>query len=214
MISSRIRFIVGACAAVAAGAGTLVAGAPELKPVVAGTPRLLFSEDFSNDTLSKKWQAVKGTWKVDEGKLAGKELAADKHAAVLNLNIPNQDLIVEFDFEAKKGSWMALSFNKKRGHLWRMTANEKGFSLVKDKDKNDPKSKSLVMASATSPLKYGYTYRLQVEFKGDKIVIRSKDGSFSLSASHSDFNQLKPNIRFVMRGDSLKMDNLKVWALK
>ncbi len=188
--------------------------APSLKPVLAGKLHALEDTGFSESRLGPKWQAVKGEWKIEGGKLSGKELKSDKHAAVLNLNIPNKDLVIEFDFTVEAGKMFSLSFNKKQGHLWRLKADEKGFALVKDKDKKDPKSRPQVISTASPGLEVGKTYRLQTEFKGDEILIRSVDGSFKLGGRHPEFNQAKPNIRFVFTGESLAIDNLKVWELK
>jgi hypothetical protein len=54
---------------------------------------------------------------------------------------------------------------------------------------------------------------MQVEMAGPKVLVRLADGSAALSASHPDFDTDKPNYRFVMRGESLLLDNVKVWEL-
>ncbi len=214
MTLSRFGFVSVLATCVSLMSFSVMAGGPELKPKVAGATKLIYSSDFSEKALSKKYQAPKGDWRIEDGKLVGSELKADKHAAVLNLAIPNEDLIIEFDVTLNDGKMFALSFNKERGHLWRLKADANGFSLIKDKDKKNPKSKPQVMSTASPGMKKGKTYRLQVEMSKDRLVARSKDGAFVLEASHAEFAQPKPNIRFVLSGPSVAIDNLKVWELK
>ncbi|TWU31348.1 hypothetical protein [Novipirellula artificiosorum] len=59
----------------------------------------------------------------------------------------------------------------------------------------------------------GKWYTLQVEMLGDQVVAQTDNG-LVVKASHASLDTEKPNYRFVMRGDSLSLDDLTVWDLK
>lgn len=167
-------------------------------------------DDFSGDALSSDWVAAKGKWAIKDGALVGAELESDKHAAVLNLQKPNHNLVLQFDFVLQGVKGFALSFNHAKGHLWRVTINEEGAQLRKDLDKKDPTSKAIMMADAKTALEKGKTYTLTAEIVGDKVAVRIGD-AITLAGSHADFDTDKPNIRFVAQGELVVIDNVKVW---
>lgn len=192
----------------------LFAAEPALKPQLGKTGKLLLEENFSEGKLSEKWAVAKGKWEVNEkGALAGSELVADQHAAVLTLKQPNRNSIVQFDFTMDGVKQWAFSLNHASGHLWRLSVTEAGLSLMKDKDKKDPASKPVKLATSGIEWKQGETYTMQVEIVGPKVLVRLADGSATLSASHPALDTDKPNYRFVTRGESLLIKNVKVWSV-
>ena len=182
--------------------------APKLTIAKLGTP--IFSDDFSGDTLGKDWTGVKGRWEVKSGAIVGAELEADHHAGVLNLQKPNHNLVLQFDFVLQGAKGFSLSFNHSKGHLWRVTINEAGAQLRKDLDKKDPNSKTILMGDAKTALEKGKKHTLTAEVVGEKIAVRIGD-SISLEGSHAEFDTDKPNIRFVVQGESVVIDNVTVW---
>ncbi|MGV3483487.1 MAG: family 16 glycoside hydrolase [Planctomycetaceae bacterium] len=157
---------------------------------------------------------VKGDWKVQDGALVGRELPADKHAAVLNYQKKNRNSVVRFSFKfdgSTKG--FNLSLNHDKGHLFRVVVAPMALSIQLDKDKKDAASKPLVLATAKSKFEAGQWYTIQVEMLGDRVVAQTDNGAL-VEASHPKLDVDKPNYRFVMKGDSLAIDDLQIAEVK
>jgi hypothetical protein len=199
-------------AALTVGAISLSAG--ELKPTFATPGKLVVDESFDDAKLGKDWALVnvKGDWQIKEGVLTGAEKQADKHAAVLNFQRPNTDSIISIRFKLEGIETFNLSFNHAKGHLFRVIVGPDRLVLQKDKNKKDPKSKPIRMATAEGVFKKGCWFRLLVEVKGDKVVAQTSN-NLRVSGSHSDFATKKPNYRFVMKGQHLLIDDLKIWEV-
>ncbi len=206
------KFSSSTLAAVVAGATLLSLNlhAGDLKPVVAKPGKLVVEDSFDRAQLGKGFAAVKGDWKIDGGSLTGAEKASDKHAAVLNYARPNTDSIVALRFQFDGASTFHLSFNHAKGHLFRVVVNPDGLVLQKDKDKKDPKSKTVSMAKAEGKFESGHWHSMLVEVHGDQVIARTDNG-LKVAGSHSDFLTQKPNYRFIVRGKSIKLDDLKIW---
>lgn len=171
------------------------------------------ADSFDKSKLGKKWVVAKGEWKVVGGAISGKELPADKHAAVLNFQQPNTDSAIQFSFKLDGAKGFNLSFNKARGHLFRVAVAGDGLTITLDKDKKDPKSRPQRLAKAGGKFEQGEWYTMLVVVEGPGVSVKTDNG-LSVSASHSTLSQAKPNYRFVMRGASLQLDDVKVWPLK
>lgn len=171
----------------------------------------LMSDDFSAaGPLKAPWTMPKGKWEAKDGVLVGAEIKADKHAAVLHYDKKIHNLIVQFDYELKGAQFLHLSFNHAKGHLWRLMITDKEIRLQKDKNKKDPTSKAEVAAKANFSSKPGERHTVTVEIVGEQIVARVGD-NITLKAANPAFDTEKPNIRFIVRGDSALIDNVKAW---
>lgn len=171
----------------------------------------LMIDNFSADTpLKSPWTMPKGKWEVKDGALVGSEIKADNHAAVLHYNKKNHNLIVQFDYEMKGAQFLHLSFNHAKGHLWRLMITDKEIRLQKDKDKKNPNSKAEVVAKTNFTSKPGERHTVTVEIVGPQIVAHVDD-KITLKASNSVFDTEKPNIRFIVRGESVLIDNFIAW---
>jgi hypothetical protein len=170
-------------------------------------------QDFDSE-ISKPLTAVKGEWQVVDGVLLGKELESDAHAAVLNYQQKNRNSIVRFSFKVE-GSTKGFNFslNHSKGHLFRVTVAPTAMTISLDKDKKDASSKVIKLATAKGKFEQGVWYTMQVEMKGDKVVAQTDNG-ICLEASHVSLDTDKPGYRFVMKGDSLSIDDLHVTKLK
>jgi len=169
------------------------------------------SDDFSTDgSLKSPWTMPKGKWEVKDGTLWAAEVKADKHAAVLHYNKKSHNLIVQFDYELNGAQFLHLSFNHAKGHLWRLMITDKEIRLQKDKNKKDPSSKTEVAAKASFVSKPGERHTVTVEIVGPQIVARIDD-KVTLKASNPAFDTEKPHIRFIVRGESVLIDNVKAW---
>jgi len=177
------------------------------------TGDITLKETFDG-SMPKPFQSVKGEWTVQDGSLSGKELASDQHAAVMNVQKKNRDSVVRVSFQfegATKG--FNFSLNHKGGHLFRVVVAPSGLRVNLDKDKKDPASKAVALGSAKVKFKAGEWYTLQVEMKGERVVAQTDNGAI-IEISHAKLDTDKPNYRFVMKGDSLKLDDLMVWDWK
>ena len=178
---------------------------PVQTPFVAQT----FDSEFS-----KPFVAVKGEWKIIDGVLVGKELKADKHAAVLNFQKSNRNSVVRFSFKLDgETKGFNFSLNHAKGHLFRVNVTPEAMSVNLDKDKKDPASKAVVLGTAKGKFEQGKWYTMQVEMQGEKVVAQTDNG-LSVEATHASLDTDKPNYRFVMKGDSLSIDDLQIWELK
>ncbi len=181
-----------------------------IEPSIATIGSAIANESFDGD-LTPSMQPVKGDWKTIEGVLVGKELAADKHAAVLNYQKKNRDSVVRFSFKVdNKTEGLSLSLNHSGGHLFRVVVSPSKLTINLDKDKKDPQSKPLVLDSAKGEFEQGKWYTMQIEMVGDRVVAQTDNG-ISVKAAHPKLDTDKPNYRFVMRGESLSIDDLQIW---
>ncbi len=183
-----------------------------IKPALGKPGAVQVTESFDKD-LAAPMSAVKGEWKVSDGVLTAKELSADKHAAVLNYQLPNRNSIVRFSFKLS-GSTQGLSFslNHAAGHLFRVVVTPSELAINLDKDKNDPDSKAIVLDKAKAQFDQDNWHTLQIEMLDDSVVAQSDNGAMA-KAQHASLDTDKPNYRFVMKGDSLSIDDLSIAKL-
>jgi hypothetical protein len=183
-----------------------------IKPLLGTTASPTITETFDTEVPSVA-RSAKGAWEVVDGVLIGKELTADKHAAVLSYTKPNHNSIVRFSFKVggdTKG--FNFSLNHKGGHLCRVVVAPTKMTINLDKDKKDPKSKAKILATAKGDFSKNQWHTMQVELVGDKVVAQVDNGVVA-KASHEKLDTNKPGYRWVMRGDSLSIDDLHIWEL-
>lgn len=170
-----------------------------------------FEDTFDRNDLGPNWAAVKGDWKIIDGSLAGKEKKEDSHAAVVNCNRPNHNSTIEFSFKLDGTDGFHLSFNHAKGHLFRVIVGKDSVTIRTDKDKKDPASKSVALASADAKIAQGKWHTMRAELDGQQVKVQIDD-NVTLKGSHPSLDVDKPNYRFVMRGATLLLDNVKIWA--
>lgn len=184
--------------------------AAELKPTFAKPGAIIAEDGFSDSAPGKSWSVAKGTWVVKDGALVGAEKPEDKHAAVLTLAKPNHNSILRFSFKLDGTDGLALSFNHAKGHLFRIAVSPTGIAANMDKDKKDPKSKALPLGKAAGKFERGQWYTMLVEVQGSRIAVQTDNG-VKLEASNPGIDVDKTGYRFVMRGASLLLDDVKAW---
>ncbi len=186
----------------------------DISPVLAKPGTVMLNDDFDGETLGKEWAAAKGEWKIKDGAIAAKELKADEHAAVLTCKLKNRDSIVRFSFKLDgSANGLHFSLNHAKGHLFRVIVAPTGLTVRTDADKKDKTIKSELIAEAKAKFEQGKWYTLQVEMVGDRVVAMTDNG-LKVSGQHPRLDTEKPNYRFVMRGETLSIDDLKIWAAK
>lgn len=184
--------------------------AADLKPLLNQPGKLVVDEKFAGDALPGSWGGVQGDWQVRDGAVVGKEKASDEHAAVLFLNQPHRDAIVRFSFKLDGAKGFNLSFNQLKGHLFRVTVAADGLTLSKDKDKKDPKSKAIQLGKASGKFETGKWHTLLLETKGSKVSVQADNGA-KVEGSHPELDVEKTGYRFIVRGESLRLSDVKVW---
>lgn len=184
-----------------------------IEPKIGTLGATVFETSFDS-AISDPLKAVKGEWAVADGVLVGKELASDKHAAVLNLQKKNRDSVIRFSFKCDgETDGVQLSLNRQGGHLFRVGVAGNSVSITLDKNKKDPNSRAMKVATATGRFEKGKWYTLQVEMKANRVVVQTDNGLL-LEATNHKLDTDKPNYRFVMRGSSIAIDDLSVWEVE
>ncbi|QDU01303.1 hypothetical protein V6x_09820 [Gimesia chilikensis] len=183
-----------------------------LKPALVKTGQPTQSEAFDQKKLGKQWAVNKGEWTVSEDQLVGKELPADKHAAVLTWKLPNRNSTLRCSFQLKDAKFFHLSLNHPKGHLFRVMIDKNGMILRTDKDKKDPQSKPITLAKAQGKLDPNQWYTLQLEMQGDQVVAQLDNG-LKVAGQHPSLDSQKTGYRFVLKGDTLLLDDMAVWNL-
>lgn len=185
----------------------------DLQPTLASPGSVTLDESFSGAELGKNWVANKGAWQIKDGALVGREKKEDMHAAVLTLQQPNRNSIIRFSFQLDGATGFNLSFNHAKDHLFRVAVSDTGLTLTKDADKKDPDSKPKALAKASGKFDSGQWHTLLVEIEGDKVSVQSDNGA-KLDVREPTLDVEKTGYRFVMRGESLLLDDIKVWNVE
>ena len=180
-------------------------------PILVNAPKAM-EEDFSTAKAGKAWVAAKGTWEVLEGALKGIEKESDNHAAVMTLRAPHTDSAVSFRFQLAGSKGFSLSYNHPKGHLFRVNFTGANIQIRTDKDKNDPASKSELIAQSATKLKQGQWYTVLCETKGDKVALQI--AGVKVEGSHAALAQPKTGYRFVLKGEGVMFDDVNVWKAK
>ena len=184
-----------------------------IQPSIAMIGSATVNESFDGK-LANSMRAVKGDWQTTAGVLIGKELAADKHAAVLNYQKRNRNSVVRFSFKLDDNTdGFHFSLNHSGGHLFRVIVSPSKLAINLDKDKKDPESKALVLDSSKGEFKQGKWYTMQIEMVDDRVVAQT-DNDMKVQATHPKLDTDKPNYRFVTRGQSLSIDDLQIWEIQ
>lgn len=182
----------------------------DLKPLLNQPGKLVVDEKFAGGALPSSWGGVQGDWQVRDGAVVGKEKASDEHPAVLFLNQPHRDAIVRFSFKLEGAKNFSLSLNHPKGHLFRVAVAPDGLTLSKDKDKKDPKSKSVTLGTAAGKFEAGKWHTLLLETRGGKVSVQADNGA-KVEGSHPELDVDKTGYRFVIKGEFLRVTDVKVW---
>lgn len=208
----RLSYALALCAA-ALGLHTLTptAAAADLEPMMLTPGKLLMSDSFDGPQIDSRWAVAKGKWDIVDGALHGSELASDNHPAVIGTNIElPADVIVQFDFRFDGAKGVHLSFNGK-GHICRAMIAADGFTLKGDVVKNDPNDKAATVGQVKQSYEAGKWYTMIAEIHGDEFVARVDGGPVAFG-SDAKIGREKTSLRFPAMGESISIDNVKVWA--
>ena len=204
---TRILIATIALSAVAFGAKSA-----NLTPSIAKPGTATVDESFAASELGKLWTVAKGNWKVRDGVLVGSEKKEDSHAAVLTLSQKNHDSIIRFSFKFDGTNNLSLSFNHAAGHLFRVNIAADGVTIMKDGDKKNPAIKPSQIGKAEAKFEQGQWYTMLVEVQGTKVSVQSDNG-VKLTGEHEALNVPKTGYRFVVKGASVAIADVKAWEL-
>jgi len=202
-----------ALALLATALPALAGKATALKPILAQPGKTVFEQNFDSGALDKPWTVAKGDWQIAGGAIVGKEKPEDKHAGVLSLGLPNRDSIIQFSVKLDGAAGFDLSYNHAKGHLFRLSITKDGVTLHTDGDKKDKSIKAVALGKAAVPFAQGQWVTLLVEVKGDRVAVQTDNGA-KLEASDPRLAMEKVNYRFVTRGASVAIDDLKISEAK
>jgi hypothetical protein len=180
---------------------------------------LLIEENFENSD-SKAFTKSIGQWTIANGVLKGTEVASDNHPAAGRLNQATQDAIFEFKFRT---TGTAKSFNcgfdpakgelDKKGHLWSLSVTPTSWSISKAPDKAKPKEDpAKVLAKEDRSFDLSQWQTVKIICLGDKVSVTIGDAT--LNAEHETFHVKKPTLIFRCKGDSIEVDEVKIWEIK
>jgi hypothetical protein len=199
-------------ATVALSSAAFGAKSAEIATVLAKPGTVTVDETFSASTLGKPWTIAKGNWEVKGGALVGSEKKEDSHAAVLTLGQKNHDSIIRFSFKFDGTDNLSLSFNHAAGHLFRVNIAKDGVTIMKDGDKKNPDIKPEALGKAAATFSQGQWYTMLVEVQGTKVSVQTDNG-VKLTGTHAALNVDKTGYRFVVRGASVALADVKAWEL-
>jgi hypothetical protein len=184
----------------------------DLKPTITTPGKTVLEAHFKSGPLEAPWTVSKGDWAAQDGTIIGKEKASDNHPAVLFLKLPARDSIIRFSYKIDGTNSFALSYNESKGHLFRVAVGVKSLTVTKDKDKKDEASKPEELGKAEANLPAGEWHTMLVEVKGGQVEVQTDDGS-KVEVKNAALNVDKTGYRFVMRGASLLLDDVRVWEV-
>jgi len=182
----------------------------KLKPTLVKPGKLVLDETFSRGKLGKQWVVNKGDWAISDGVVVGREKTEDHHAAVLTCKVPNRDSAIQLSFKLADARFFHLSFNRSRGHLFRVMITPGKIVLRTDKPTRKSTTRPVTLAEAKATFRPDRWYTMLVEVRGDRVVVTTDNG-VSLKGSHPSLDVDKPNYRFVMRGKSFQLDDVRIW---
>ena len=180
-----------------------------LKPALVTPGETALKDNFDGKSLGKTWSVNKGTFTVADGIVTGSEKPADKHAAVLTCKIPNRNSVIRFSFRLGEARAFHLSFNKKRGHLFRVIVTRNGTVLRTDKPSKRSMIRPAVLAKSGNKIAPDKWYTMLVEVSGNTVAVQVDNGS-TLKGSHSSLDVDKPSYRFIVRGKGFQLDDLMI----
>lgn len=174
----------------------------------------LFSDAFAGASIDTgRWACAKGDWAVAQGAVNGNELESDQHAAVMRADVPFTDAVIRFRFKLEGCTAVSLSINEEKGHHSRLQIAPDGFSLVKDRDKKDPRSLQVPLGRCNVPILSCTWHTLVVEYSGPHLLA-CLDGRHVAIGTLDSIATPKANFGFTVVGRSAVFDDVEVFAAK
>ena len=175
----------------------------------------LLTEPFAGTTLTPEWKALKGTWRVIEGRLEGTEVAADQHAAVVRRDVRFGDGVVRYSVRLDGAKTAHLSINGADGHICRLILTPQSAELRRDKPNAKSEEKAARLAQTAAVFAPGVWHQVEVTFKGRTMsasITSANGAAVKLRGEHDAIAAEKTNIGFPVTGATASFDNVSVSA--
>lgn len=216
---------------VAASCAVAVAcfGNPEYR--LAKPQQLLLAENFDQAELPKLFTVGTGDWKIVDGTLRGRELAASKHTAFRKIALNHQDVIYEYDMKLEGKAYTQLLINWDLVHIakavirydsaviFKVLEQKKREEMVaggrdqgRDPLKGNWNEATTALDQAALKLEAGRWYHVVVEVVGDTLSLQI-DGH-TVVGKHVGLTEKKDNFGFQAGGleGFVYFDNIKIWS--
>ncbi len=179
-------------------------------PLMTRPGAILFEDSLG--TVGEGWNAGNGDWQIVDGVLAGKELAADDHAATFKRKIAFQNAVIQYAFKLEGAKSTTFSVNDSVDHVCRVLLNSQGFSTQKDDHDHEGPDKAIKFQTTEMDLEPGEWHTLLIEIMGDTLVAQI-DGEKHVSfGSHPLLAEVeKASVGFTINGESVHFKDLKIW---
>ncbi|MBI1353805.1 MAG: hypothetical protein GC160_05615 [Acidobacteria bacterium] len=202
-------------------AGALLAGSA--RAPIAERGELLLDEDFSGPVTfsAERWQPRQSTrWEVRDGVLFGQESTKQFQESrkdhqgfeprLMIRNLP-QEYITEFRFRVSRGEMTPIgAFLEWGHHMARVSFQKDGLNF----GVGGLQDTTILARVKGFQLEPGHWYTVRAELKGQKLHIRLGD-DIELSADHPMIAQQKDGLGFCgLRGGTMEIDDVKVWAVR
>lgn len=189
----------------------------DLKPLMTQAGDLLLQIDPARP-LASDWQQIKGKWEVADDVLSGRELASDKHAAVVRHRLSARNLLIAYHFKVgEKNAHISQGLDTAAGHLCRVSFRSDSMQLAKpDQDGPTGPDTKLWWYEPTEAIKPGQWHLVVVEVLGREVLV-SLDGEKFLYAVNDAFDQSQPKVYLDLRastGDAVLFKDFRVWEAR
>ncbi|QDU76800.1 hypothetical protein Pan97_38570 [Bremerella volcania] len=215
MMFRSLTFVLGlstALLALTAMAEDSTSSADPLDTLMCERGKLLLNDSFATGP-GKSWRIAKGKWESVDGATQGSELKEDMHGAVIRVNRPVRNFVVQYSFKLDGTKGTTLSINDAKGHNSRVLLNEKGFSVRKDDHDHAGPDKAELLQTVRTKIAPGQWHTLVVECNGPEFLARL-DGKLVAYGSHKAIDVDKTNFGLTVGGESASFKNLSIWEAK
>ncbi len=195
----------------AAAASGLAASGVAFETLMSKPGNLVFADNLSE--IGEGWSAGHGEWKIEDGVLLGKELAADNHGATFKRALPLKDAVIQYSFQLAGATATSLSIDNSTGHLCRIHIAPAGFTASKDdNDKDLGPDEGARYNTIEMNLADDEWHTMVIELVGDTVLaqIDGEDDEVSFG-SHEMIAGEKAKLGFTITGASVRFKDLKIW---
>ncbi|MCZ6673141.1 MAG: hypothetical protein O7C75_09390 [Verrucomicrobia bacterium] len=191
--------------------------------------KLLLKENFDQQDLPKLFTVGRGDWKIVDGALRGRQLAADNHTAFRKIYLDHYNVIYEYDMKLEGEGFHQLLINWDLVHIAKGVIRYDSAAVFKIKEKNKrDQMKAERRDQGLNPLKGNWTepttaldevplkleegrwYHVVIELVGDSLRMQV-DGQTVLG-KHIGLTEKKDNFGFQSGGleSYLYVDNVRI----
>jgi hypothetical protein len=200
----------------------LIASATMAAEPTAATPSA--TEKFDGAERPKNWTVNFGHWEPENGVLVARQLDKDNHAAASRWQIPLSDGVVKLKLRFAGAKGFHIGFDPapgqldKQGHLYSLVLTPSQAQLKKHKDKAQPESKDVTLATAGFTAQDRQWLNVELRTTGDRvqaIIVGATGGvTAKLEATDPSFRVAKPAIVFRAMGGDVQIDDVEVTVTK